>query len=174
MPKVWNIGNTTVRNPKRIENALKVFLEEGFSGNAKGSEIEARLHGKLKEHEVLEFDGEPSDWNGRKWRAAFYQLGFVSYDRYNVNDTKYTTNEFFDLISIPEVKHDFEITPAGRKLITAKSVSEIEEIYTRQFVCYELPNALEKGFPDGSMKPFILLLLFSFPNESVNKRIMMD
>ncbi len=158
MPKVWNIGNTTVRNPKRIENALKVFLEEGFSGNAKGSEIEARLHGKLKEHEVLEFDGEPSDWNGRKWRAAFYQLGFVSYDRYNVNDTKYTTNEFFDLISIPEVKHDFEITPAGRKLITAKSVSEIEEIYTRQFVCYELPNALEKGFPDGSMKPFILLL----------------
>ncbi|HYX05599.1 MAG TPA: hypothetical protein VE912_02575, partial [Bacteroidales bacterium] len=60
MPNVWNIGNTTVRNPKRIENALKVFLEEGFSGNAKGSEIEARLHAKLKDREVLEFDGEPS------------------------------------------------------------------------------------------------------------------
>ena len=44
MPNVWNIGNTTVRNPKRIENALKVFLSEGFSGNAKGSEQEARLH----------------------------------------------------------------------------------------------------------------------------------
>ena len=28
MPKVWNIGNTTVRNPKRIENAIKVFVEE--------------------------------------------------------------------------------------------------------------------------------------------------
>lgn len=51
MPNVWNIGNTTVRNPKRIENALRVFVEEGFSGNAKGSEIEARLHGKLKERE---------------------------------------------------------------------------------------------------------------------------
>ena len=66
MSKVWNIGNTTVRNPKRIENALKIFLEEGFSGNAKGSEIEARLHLKLKERGVLEFEGEPSDWNGRK------------------------------------------------------------------------------------------------------------
>src|SRR5690606_19587425 len=35
---------------------------------------------------------------------------------------------------------------------------EIEEIYTRQFVCYELPNAMESNFPEGSMKPFILLL----------------
>lgn len=158
MPNVWNAGNTTVRNPKRIENALKVFLEEGFSGNAKGSEIEARLHAKLKEREVLEFDGDPSDWNGRKWRAAFYQLGFISFERYNVNETSYTTNEFFDLISLPEIKQNFEITPAGRNLIQAKSVPEIEEIYTKQFACYELPNSLESGFPYGSMKPFILLL----------------
>lgn len=93
-----------------------------------------------------------------KWTAAFYQLGFVSYERYNVNDKIYTANEFFDIISIPEVKQDFELTPAGRKLITAITVPEIEEIYTRQFVCYELPNSLERGFPDGSMKPFILLL----------------
>jgi hypothetical protein len=158
MPKVWNIGNTTVRNPKRIENALKVFLDEGFSGNAKGSEIEARLHAKLKEREVLEYDGEPSDWNGRKWRAAFYQLGFISFERYNINATRYSTSEFFNLISIPQINQDFELTPAGRKLINAKSVTEIEEIYSRQFICYELPNSLETGFPDGSMKPFVLLL----------------
>ncbi|NLD47085.1 MAG: AlwI family type II restriction endonuclease [Clostridiaceae bacterium] len=158
MPNVWNIGNTTVRNPKRIENALKVFLDEGFSGNAKGSEIEARLHAQLKEREVLEFDGEPSDWNGRKWRAAFYQLGFISFERYNINATRYSTSEFFNLISIPEIKQDFELTPAGRKLINASSVTEIEEIYSRQFICYELPNSLETGFPDGSMKPFVLLL----------------
>lgn len=158
MPKVWNIGNTTVRNPKRIENALKVFLEEGFSGNAKGSEVEARLHAKLKEREVLEFEGEPSDWNGRKWRAAFYQLGFISFERYNLNNNRYSTPELFTSIGIPIVTQDFEVTPAGRNLIEAKSVSEIEEIYTRQFACYELPNSLESGFPEGSLKPFILLL----------------
>lgn len=158
MPNVWNIGNTTVRNPKRIENALRVFLDEGFSGNAKGSEIEARLHAKLKENEVLEFDGEPSDWNGRKWRAAFYQLGFISFERYNINENRYSTSEFFKLISLPEIKKDYELTPAGLNLINANSVTEIEEIYTRQFICYELPNSLESSFHDGTMKPFVLML----------------
>lgn len=174
MPNVWNIGNTTVRNPKRIENALKVFVEEGFSGNAKGSEIEARLHGKLKEREVLEFDGDSSDWNGRKWRAAFYQLGFISYERYNISGTQLSTDQFFHTIGLPEITSNYELTPAGRKLISASSIPEIEEIYTRQFVCYELPNALEGGFPDGSMKPFILLLqvlllLQQGENDGLNK-----
>jgi hypothetical protein len=158
MPNVWNIGNTTVRNPKRIENALKVFVEEGFSGNAKGSEREARLHGKLKEREVLEFDGEPSDWNGRKWRAAFYQLGFISYERYRIGDDRLNTEELFNRIGLPAIRSGYELTPAGRKLINATSIPEIEEIYTRQFVCHELPNSLEGSFPEGKMKPFILLL----------------
>ncbi len=158
MPNVWNIGNTTVRNPKRIENALGVFVEEGFSGNAKGSEREARLHGKLKEREVLEFDGEPSDWNGRKWRAAFYQLGFISYERYRIQDDRLSTEELFNRIGLPEITSGYQLTPAGRKLIQATSIPEIEEIYTRQFVCHELPNSLEGSFPEGKMKPFILLL----------------
>lgn len=158
MPKVWNIGNTTVRNPKRIENALRIYVEEGFSGNAKGAEIEARLHSKLKDREVLEFDGDPSDWNGRKWRAAFYQLGFISHDRYDIENVILSTNQFFQLIGLPDITSNYELTPAGSKLINASSIPEIEEIYTRQFVCYELPNALEGSFPDGSMKPFILLL----------------
>ncbi|GGH64747.1 AlwI family type II restriction endonuclease [Phaeocystidibacter marisrubri] len=158
MPNVWNIGNTTVRNPKRIENALRVFVDEGFSGNAKGSEREARLHSKLKEREVLEFDGVASDWNGRKWRAAFYQLGFVSYERYRIGEDRLTTSELFTRIGLPAISTGYELTPAGQKLIEATTVPEIEEIYTRQFVCYELPNSLEGSFPEGKMKPFILLL----------------
>lgn len=158
MPNVWNIGNTTVRNPKRIENALKVFVDEGFSGNAKGSEREARLHAKLKEREVLEFDGAASDWNGRKWRAAFYQLGFVSYERYRIGEDSLTTSELFSRIGLPAISTGYELTPAGQKLIEATTVPEIEEIYTRQFVCHELPNSLESSFPEGKMKPFILLL----------------
>lgn len=103
MPNVWNIGNTTVRNPKRIENALSVFVEAGFSGNAKGTDVEARLHAKLKEREVLEFDGEPSDWNGRKWRAAFYQLGFISYEQYNISGVRFSTEQLFSKIGLTEV-----------------------------------------------------------------------
>lgn len=161
MQKVWNIGNTTVRNPKRIEIALKVYFDEGFSGNAKGSENEMRLHSKLKESGVLEFDGEASDWNGRKWRAAFYQLGFVSYESYKIEGKTHEVNEIFQRLG-STISKPYELTPAGKKLINATNIPEIEEIYTRQFVCYELPNSLENSFPnEGKMKPLILFLQVS-------------
>jgi len=158
MVKVWNIGNTTVRNPKRIEYALKVFVDEGFSGNVKGSDREETLHSKLKERGVLDYEGNPSDWNGRKWRAAFYQLGFISGQKYKIQDQTYTINHIFNLLQHPNVEYPYQLTFTGQKLINTESLPEIEEIYTRQFICHELPNALEKGFPSGKLKPFILLL----------------
>jgi len=158
MPKVWNIGNTTVRNPKRIESALKVFVEEGFSGNVKGKQAETNLHAKLKEKGVLEFDGYPSDWNGRKWRAAFYQLGFISYERYKIEQKTLTPEDLFSQIKTSEIKLAYQLTEAGRKLISATTIPEIEDIYLRQFACYELPNSLERDFIGGSLKPFILFV----------------
>ena len=158
MPKVWNIGNTTVRNPKRIESALKVFFEEGFSGNVKGKQAETKLHAKLKEKGVLEFDGKPSDWNGRKWRAAFYQLGFISYEKYKIKQNTFTPNDFFIQINARDITVPYQVTKAGRKLISATTVPEIEDIYLRQFACYELPNSLERRFAGGTLKPFILFV----------------
>ncbi len=158
MQKVWNIGNTTVRNPKRIEQALKIFFDEGFSGNAKGSEIEKRIHYKLKEKGILEFDGEPSDWNGRKWRSAFYQLGFISYEKYKISGDVVNINDLFHWIDQSDISLPYQLTLAGSKIINSSYIPEIEEIYARQFLCYEIPNALENNFPDGKMKPFILFL----------------
>ncbi len=107
---------------------------------------------------MLDFDGEASDWNGRKWRAAFYQLGFISYEKYKIFESTYSAVDFFKFIEINDLRFVYEITPTGRKLINAKSVPEIDEIYTRQFVCYELPSSLEGNYPDGKMKPFVLFL----------------
>ena len=158
MPKVWNIGNTTVRNPKRIENALKVFSSEGFSGNAKGIEQETKLHEVFKEKSVLDFEGPASDFNGRKWRAAFYQLGFISYERYRIKDERIDVQNLFQSFGDSNIRLPYQLTIAGFKLINAESIPEIEDIYTRQFACHELPNSLETGFPRGKMKPFILFL----------------
>lgn len=158
MPKVWNIGNTTVRNPKRIENALKVYLEENFSGNAKGEDMETRLHFMLKEREVLDFDGEPSDFNGRKWRAAFYQLGFVSYEKYKIGKTTLSNEELFGSWGQNNIDRPYQITNSGLKLLGTSLVPEIEDIYLRQFACYELPNSLEPSYSGGSMKPFVLFV----------------
>lgn len=162
MPKVWNIGNTTVRNPKRIERALEVFVSQGFSGNVDTNELTAKLHLKLKELEVLEFAGEASDWNGRKWRAVFYQLGFITNISYKIDSKAISPEILFQKLGIPDVKKAYEITPAGTKLLSAVRVPEIEDIYTRQFACYELPNTLESSFPEGKMKPFILFLQVLF------------
>jgi len=158
MLRVWNIGNTTVRNPKRIENALMVFVEEGFSGNAKGKDQEERLLNKLRENRVVEFEGEPSAWNGRKWRAAFYQLGFISYEKYLIDKVTFSAEEFFKKINCSKISFPYQITPAGKKLISTDRIAEIEEIYTRQLLCYELPNSLERRFDNGPLKPFILFL----------------
>lgn len=158
MPKVWNIGNTTVRNPKRIENALNVFVDYGFSGNAKGSYNEKRLHSQLKENAVLDFDGEPSGWNGRKWRAAFYQLGFIAFKKYNINNESLSVQELFHKIRIKNVELPYSITPAGLRLLRAKSTLEIEDIYLRQYLSIELPNNFELGYPKGRLKPFVLFL----------------
>ncbi len=161
MPNVWNIGNTTIRNPKRIENALAVVFEQGLSGSLKTKEQQAMLIDRLSENQVLEYGDiaqEDKELNGRKWRSAFYQLGLISYEKYKIGDNTYSTEDFFKLIDIKDVKLNYEITPAGRNLITANSIPEIEEIYTRQLACYELPSPIEGSFPEGSMKPFILFL----------------
>ena len=107
---------------------------------------------------MLDFEGAASDWNGRKWRAAFYQLGFISYERYLVNDARLDVQDLFQKIGNPEIKLPFQITQAGMKLVQAMTIPEIDDIYIRQFACYELPNSLERGFPEGKMKPFILFL----------------
>lgn len=158
MANVWNIGNTTVRNPKRIENALNVFAEEGFSGNAAGSEKEKLLHKKLRERGVLEYENHPSEWNGRKWRAAFYQLGFISNKKYLINQKNIQVKSLFKQINTKHVIFPYQITPVGEKLIEASKLPEIEDIYSRQYICYEIANAIESNFPKGKMKPFILFL----------------
>ncbi|MGC6532411.1 MAG: AlwI family type II restriction endonuclease [Flavobacteriales bacterium] len=159
MPNVWNVGNTTVRNANRIENALRVFFEEGLSGNVLDNDGQRRLHRILRDREILEFDGDPSDWNGRKWRSAFYQLGFISYETYRIGDDVLSVGDFFHQIGVENVESPYQVTPAGHRLISAESIPQIEDIYTRQFCCWELPSAIERGpYPDGRMKPFILFL----------------
>lgn len=162
MPKVWNIGNTTVRNAKRLENALRVLVEEGFSGNISTKDQQAQLIEKYDEKQVViygDIDQETKEINGRKWRAAFYQLGFISYEEYDIGGKKLNTKELFTSIGISDVELPYQITPAGKKLISATAVPESEDIFTRQYACYELPSSIENGFPTGAkMKPFILFL----------------
>lgn len=160
MPRVWNIGNTTIRNPYRIENGLRVFVEEGFEGNVHGEEAEARLTKKLAEQEVIATEGSMASLYGRKWRSVFVKLGLVSDKSFSIGGTKYNhfsfAKKFAPSIGLQGVK--YELTPVGRRLLDATTLPQKQDIFLRQFICHEIPSGIESGFPDGKVKPFILFL----------------
>src|SRR3989337_763447 len=53
--KTWNIGNTTVRNPLRIEDGLKV-LDEKIAGRewTTSKEYQGAMWQELAEHKVID------------------------------------------------------------------------------------------------------------------------
>jgi len=73
----WNIGNTTVRNPRRIQDGLKIFAAE-FNGNIDSPTLESNYAHRLIANGIVESDkqaGEILDWHGRKWRSCFANSG---------------------------------------------------------------------------------------------------
>lgn len=153
MPKVWNFGNTTVRNPNRLQDGL-ILLEKEFQGNLYGQEQESLFVQRLNEKGIIESAGSNSDWFGRKWRSAFVKLGFIT-DKFGGS----FATEFREISSDLEINAmDYEVTPAGYLLINATSLGAIEDVFIRQFICHEIPSPIEGSFPPGRMKPFIFLL----------------
>jgi len=90
----WNIGNTTIRNPYRIKDAVIALQGSNILSNLQGPEAEQRLALMLYDSGVVEpSDGTqeaiaqarltvlPSEHSlpflGRKWRAGLEKLGFL-------------------------------------------------------------------------------------------------
>jgi len=151
MPKVWNLGNTTIRNPNRLRDGLILFERE-FQGKAHGALAEAAFSKRLKEEGIIETAGTTPDWFGRKWRSAFVKLGFIV-NRFPLKLKKIFSDQLFGFNF-----DDYKITPAGRALINASSQEEINDIFLRQLAFLELNSPTEDKFPPGNMKPFIFLL----------------
>ena len=153
MPKVWNLGNTTVRNPNRLRDGL-IVLEREFNGNLSGDEREGAYSQRLNELGIIESAGTEPAWFGRKWRSAFVKLGFIT-EKFSKKQkaVEQRLSEDFGFTDV-----GYEVTPAGQLLIGADSLGAIEDIFTRQLIQHEIASPLEGSFPDGSMKPFILFL----------------
>jgi hypothetical protein len=160
MPDVWNIGNTTVRNPNRIELGLQLFEKE-FQGRLTGEEAEIRFTKRLVEEEIITSESEREDaaFFGRKWRNVFVKLGFATDKLYRGIDGTFTPMDLAR--DKPEINlHglEYELTPVGNNLLRANSIAAIQDVYLRQLITLEIPNPIEGSFPDGEVKPFILLL----------------
>jgi hypothetical protein len=137
--KTWNIGNTTVRNPYRLREALQLFrikMHGRAFGKAEQQEYlnELVMAGLVDSSRVVEGDD-----GGRKFASAFKQLGFV---------TDWSRGK------------SWEMTSVGTMLIEHPELEEV--IFLRQMLKYQIPSPLEAGsrLEGFHLRPFRLLLRF--------------
>ncbi len=167
--KTWNIGNTTVRNPYRLREALQLFRVKMGGRPFKRVEQQEYLNALVKAglvdskrtteddkarvgdsefvteeyaDEVDRLDSKlttKGDDGGRKFASAFKQLGFV---------TDWERGKSWDM------------TPVGTRLIEHPQAEEL--IFLRQLMKYQIPSPLESGQRVQGFRvwPFRLLLRF--------------
>ena len=122
MITIWQIGNTGVRNPMRIQDALRVYSESNLVGKIRGVpgsiEFMHLLHsrGVLKNRQGCDLSGS----YGRKWRLVFNKNGFT----YNeVRKGEPFTQE--DIGSVDT------LTPFGKTFLEASTVPAVQECFLR-------------------------------------------
>lgn len=137
--KTWNIGNTTVRNPYRLREALQLFRAKMGGRPFERIEQQEFLNelvraGLVDSERIVEGDD-----GGRKFASAFKQLGFV---------TDWSRGRSWDM------------TDVGTMLIEHPELEEI--IFLRQLMKYQIPSPLESGIrvQGFHVRPFRLLLRF--------------
>lgn len=159
---LWHIGNTTVRSPYRLRDALSVLRGSRFNGNLSGRSQENAFATLLHNERVLyaprvQARQDASDL-GRKWRSALSQLGFIT-----PKLTSRLADGAVDSVLCPLVDsieslsgRPFEITPNGYRLIEANVVTAQQECFLRSLVSYRVPSILERG-RDKGVAPFLPL-----------------
>ncbi len=135
--RVWNIGNTTARNPLRLRDALKLFITRMSDRPfRKPEQIEFQV--AMIEAGLVKSERVTGDDGGRKFAGAFKQLGFV---------TDWGRGK------------EWSVTEVGRLLIDHPEIEET--IFLRQLLKYQIASPLEKvGTQDFHLRPFRLLLRF--------------
>ncbi|GGN61616.1 AlwI family type II restriction endonuclease [Oceanobacillus indicireducens] len=161
MASPWHFGNTTVRNPVRIRDGLIVMKNPTLNGNLIGKNQESLLAYELNKAGVIKLGTKP-DFFGRKWRACFSQLGFITHKfkrnlRSGEMDPKIhevvKENPQLGLTGLP-----YELTPSGLRMIEAESVQEQQECMLRALLAYQIPSVVEPKNGDKPFKPFIFIL----------------
>lgn len=151
--KTWNLGNTTVRNPERIRDALKVFKNE-FEGKRFNVPTQNQFFNSLITAGVVK--GDPSqpgsrDWSARKWASAFNKLG----------------------LALPRGTKEnpvVTITDAGNALLSDDVIES--DIFLRQMLKIQLPSPTEDNLDGASIHPFYLVLSVGVKLEELGLKAM--
>ena len=112
---IWHLNNTTIRNPGRYLEALRAYDEYGhIEGLFERGNTDAHktLYNLILDSGLINSSKRDSDWNGRKWRLGFRELGLI----YNKG--------LSDL-------EPGAISKSGRALLDASNDAELQDIYFR-------------------------------------------
>ena len=137
--KTWNLGNTTVRNPERIKDALRVFRDE-FAGRCFDVPTQQEYFSALITAGVIKGDPHQSgsrDWSARKWASAFNKLGLALPRGTSQNPV-------------------ITITPAGEALLDDSNLES--DVFLRQLLKIQLPAPTEDSLDGAAIHPFYLVL----------------
>ena len=159
--KAWYIGNTTLRNPRRLRLGLEIYSNSNLHGNLVGVQNEQQFAILLHENGVVfsdrldnSYEIDTSDM-GRKWRAALMQLGFITHR---------------------ESSTPFVITESGKRLINTTTLPQENECFLRSLLVYQLPSQIE-SFPVGrTFSPLrvVLEVLNKLEQEGLDAHIHID
>lgn len=126
MVEIWHLGNTGVRNPARIQDALIAYSESPFLGKITGRENEIAFENYLREKGIIPKSENKTNENdgtyGRKWRYVFFRSGFI-YPPARAKGMKFDAEA---LGGSP-----CAITPLGQELVKANTFEAVEEIFLR-------------------------------------------
>ena len=79
MIEIWQVGNTGVRNPMRIQEAFRLYAESNLVGKLRGVSGAVAFTNYLCEKGILNNapGKDPTGSYGRKWRLVFNKNGFT-------------------------------------------------------------------------------------------------
>lgn len=169
---LWHIGNTTVRTPYRLREALRAIYGTSFNGSIIGREREHEFAAHLHDQDVLNSPdiarGNDAPSLGRKWRSALSQLGFIT-----PSLTRGLESGMVDPALVPFVEgienlsgRPFEITPNGKRLMESDLLPAQQECFLRSLATYRIPSILERKYENESFSPlrFILSIFKAIEN----------
>ena len=154
----WTIGSTTVRNPDRLRDGLKI-LHEYFKGKKWDVSKQESFFELLKKNNIYEMGDEKYEQmtskrkqeHARKWISILNQLGFCY--AYHSSDK-------------PVI-----ITEAGQALLDNPDIED--EIFLRQLLKYQKPCVLPKqngaSFENVSVLPFVVSLKITYELGGLSK-----
>lgn len=161
---LWHVGNTTVRTPYRLQEALKALSASPLNGNLIGNEQEQAFAAFLHESEIVNVgridEGKDASDLGRKWRVALSQLGFITpqlTSGLTSGDIDPALAKYTDGIEGLSGR-PFEVTENGHRLAQSDILSAQQECFLRSLVSYRIPSPLETRYKCSPFSPLRFVL----------------